>query len=105
VHAFHAAPCGCLAVGSHWTPARWGWGDGYRAVLDNRLSVSGIPDTAGHFGRAENKWGPAKGAAHSSLGPKGGEGRRRGGAGCFPLGQESLVQSVAGAQEGLLAGG
>jgi hypothetical protein len=32
-------------------------GDGKGAVLGTRFSVSGIPDTTGHFGRAENKWG------------------------------------------------
>jgi hypothetical protein len=43
------------------------------------------------------------GAAQSSWGLKGGVGRGRGGAGWFPHGQESLVLSMAGAQEGLSA--
>jgi hypothetical protein len=41
---------------------------------DNRSSVLGISDTAGHLGRSENKvksWG----AVWSSSGPKRGEGR------------------------------
>jgi hypothetical protein len=50
---------------------------GLMEVRDNRFSVSGIPDIVGHFGRAESKVG-ALGAAWSSPGPKGGEGRERG---------------------------
>jgi hypothetical protein len=49
LQALKEAPGECLAVGSHWTPAQWGWGWGWtRAVLGNRFSISGIPDTAGH---------------------------------------------------------
>ena len=77
--AFYTAPGGCLAVGSQRTPARGSWGvwtSGIPRSLslmdarDNRFSVSGIPDTAGHLGRAENKMG-ALGAALSSPGLKG----------------------------------
>jgi hypothetical protein len=50
---------------------------------DNMFSVSGIPNTAGHGGRAENKMG-ALGAAWSTPGPKGGEGREREDTGWFP---------------------
>jgi hypothetical protein len=105
-------PCsqgGCLAVGSYG-PALGGWTRGGHRSLDlkeskdNRFSVSGIPDTAEHCGRAENKMG-APGAARSAQEPKGGEGRERGGAGWFPLVRESLVWSMAGTQECLPAGG
>ena len=74
------------------------------ALFGTRFSVSGIPDTAGHHRRAENKMG-APGVAQSAPEPKGGEGREGGGAGWFPHGRESLVWSMAGAQEGLPAGG
>ena len=77
---------------------------GQGAVLGNRFSVLGIPDTTGHLRRAENKIGNP-GVTWSSPGPKRGEGRERGGTGWFPRGQESLAWSVAGAQEGLLVGG
>ena len=63
---------------------------GLGAVLVKRFSVSVISDTAGHHRRAENKMG-ALGVAWSALGPKGGVGRERGGAGWFSRGQESLV--------------
>ena len=56
---------------------------GLTEARDNRFSVSGIPDTAGHHGRAENQV-EAPGVALSSLGPKGRKGRERGGAGWFP---------------------
>ena len=62
-----------------------------------RFSASGIPDTAGHCKRDENRMG-VQGAAQSALGLKGGEGRGRGGAGWFLLWREPLVRSVAGAQ-------
>ena len=44
---------------------------------------------------------------HGSLAPglKGGEGSGRGGTGWFPRRRESLVRSMAGAQDGLLEGG
>ena len=77
----------------------WGWTRdsprslGLTEARDSRFSVSGIPDTAGHCGRAENKV-EAPGASLSSPGPKGGEGRERGGIGWFPLGQGSLVRLV-----------
>ena len=32
-------------------------GDGQGAVLGTRVSISGIPDTAGHLVRAENRMG------------------------------------------------
>jgi hypothetical protein len=53
---------------------------GLTEARDNRFSVSGIPDTAGHHGRAENKVG-ALWAAWPASGPKRGEGRGTGGAG------------------------
>ena len=63
-------------------------GGGQEAVLGNRFSVLGIPDTAGHQGRAKNKCAPPRGGVARSLpGPKGGEG------------------ALAGMQEGLQAGG
>jgi hypothetical protein len=52
---------------------------------DNRFSVPDIPVVAGHHGRAENKVEDL-GAARSAPGPKGGEGRERGGTGWFPRG-------------------
>jgi hypothetical protein len=78
-------------------------GGGQEAVLGTRFPVSGIPDTSGHLGRAENKWRSLR-AVWSSLWLKEGEGGE-GVAGWFPSRQESLVQSVAGAQEGLPVGG
>jgi hypothetical protein len=54
---------------------------GLTETRDNRFSVSGIPDTAG----AENKMGDP-GVTQSALGPKGGEGREKGGARWFPCG-------------------
>jgi hypothetical protein len=66
-------------------PAR-GWTRGSPRSLglteprDNRFSVSGITDAAGHCRRTEKKvWN--LGVAWSSPGPKGGEGRGRKGAG------------------------
>ena len=79
----------CVQLWEATDPAHWGWTRGSPRSLDlieardNRFSVSGIPDTAGHHGRAENKMG-APGAAQSVLEPKGGEGREREGAGWFP---------------------
>ena len=66
---------------------------------DNRFSVLGIPDTAGHLGRAENKVG-APGAARRE--------ERAGERGRWVVPtwvRESLVLSMAGAQEGLPVGG
>jgi hypothetical protein len=55
-------------------------------------------------GGAENRIGSL--GSTQFRGTKGGEGRTRGGAGWFPCGwRESLVRSMAGAQDGLLAGG
>jgi hypothetical protein len=66
LHAFHAAPGGCLAVKSYGPSPR---GFGERVVKgqpevsdltedrDNRFSVSGILDSDGHCGRAEYKMG------------------------------------------------
>ena len=46
-------------MGSHRTPACSGVDKGrLTEARDNRFSVSGVPDTAGHGGRAENKVGP-----------------------------------------------
>jgi hypothetical protein len=101
---------GCLAVGSY-RPSPWGRTRGRHRCLglmearDNRFSVSGIPDTAGHCKKAENKMGAPGGGSVSPPGLKGGEGRERGGAGWFPRGRESLVPSMARAREGLPAGG
>ena len=74
-------------------PARGGWTRGGPRSLgltearDNRfsVSVSSIPDTAGHRRRAENKVG-ALATTWSDPGPKGGESRERGDAGWFPHG-------------------
>lgn len=63
---------------------------GQGAVLGNRFSVSGIPDTAGHHGRGENNMG-APWEAKLAPGPKGGEGRERGGAGWFPVPTKTRV--------------
>ena len=38
---------------------------GLTEARDNRFSVSGIPDTAGHHGRAENKLGGPGGISFS----------------------------------------
>ena len=58
---------------------------GLTEARDNRfsVSVSSIPDTAGHRRRAENKVG-ALATTWSDPGPKGGESRERGDAGWFP---------------------
>lgn len=59
-HAFHVALGVFLAVGL-WTPIHMGWTRPSPRYLvlaearDNQFSVSGIPDAAGHLGRAENK--------------------------------------------------
>ena len=76
-------------------------GGGQGAVLGTRFSASGIPDTAGYRGRDENRMGALE-AAQSAPGPKGEEGRGRG---HWVVHTRSLVQSVAGAQEGLPVGG
>ena len=55
---------------------------GLTEARDIRLSVSGIPDITGHCRRTENKMG-VPGATPSALGPKGEEGRERGGTGWF----------------------
>jgi hypothetical protein len=62
-HAFHMAPGGCLAVGTHRLQpmSGCGWARGSSRSLgltearDNRFSVAGIPDAIGHRRRAENK--------------------------------------------------
>jgi hypothetical protein len=76
---------GCLAVGSHRTQPVRGWTRDSVRPRDNRFSVLGISNAAGYHGIAENKMG-APGAAQSSPGPKGGEGRGRGGTGWFLCG-------------------
>jgi hypothetical protein len=73
---------------------------GLMEARDNRFSVSDIPALC--LRRAKNKVG-APGATQSAPGSKRGEGRGRGGAGWFPPGRESLVLSLARAQEGLPA--
>ena len=63
----------CFPYGPGWVsgcgkpldPSSAGGGQG--AVLGTRFSDSGIPDTAGHFRKAENKWG-APGESLASLG-------------------------------------
>ena len=57
----------------------------------------------GYGGGAENKIGTL--GQHSGQEVKGGEGRGRGVTGWFPRRQESLIRSMAGAQDGLLEGG
>ena len=74
-HAFYAGPGWVSGCEKPWNPSSAGGEQG--AVLGNRFSALGIPDTTGHCGRAENRMG-APGAAQSALGPKGGEGRERG---------------------------
>jgi hypothetical protein len=68
---------------------------------DNRFSVSIIPDGAGHCGRVENKMG----APGQLLGHPWGQREERAGTeealGCYYLGRESLVQSMAEVQGGL----
>ena len=87
--AFQAALGKCPAVGSHGTQPSGGWTRsslrslGLTEARDNRFSLSGIPDAAGHSRREENKMG-TPGVTQSSPGPKGGEGRERGDAGWFP---------------------
>ena len=91
-------PCGPRVVsgcGKPLDPSSAGGGKG--TVLGTRFSVSGIPDTAGHLRRAEDKMG-SPGVTWSSPGTKEEEGRERGGTGWFPRRRESLVWSVAGAQ-------
>jgi hypothetical protein len=53
-------------------------GGGQGAVLGNKFLVSGIPDTAGHCRRPENKMG-APGSAWSSAGEGGGRREERSG--------------------------
>ena len=66
-------------------------GGGQGAVLGTRFSASGIPDSAGHEGRAENRIG-TPGVAQSAPGQKELEGRGRGATRWFSCQQESLVQ-------------
>jgi hypothetical protein len=81
--------------GKPQTPARGEWTRGrprslgFTEARDNRFSVSGIPDTAGHCGRAENKV-EVPGVAQSPPGLKRGKGRERRGIGWFPCRQASL---------------
>ena len=79
-HAFYTAPGRCLAVGSHGHQPTGGWTRGSLRTMglgearDNRFSISGIPDAAGHRRRAENKVG-ALWVDQPASGPKRGEGR------------------------------
>ena len=57
---------------------------------------------SGYGGGGENRIGAP--GQHSTPGMKAGEGKERVGAGWFLHGLESFVRSVAGAQNGLLAG-
>jgi hypothetical protein len=75
MQALHAAPGGCLVVGSHWHPAWLWWGQG-AAVNKGQSKATGSQSWASHIGyhgRAENKW--------RSWGLKEGKGRGRAGAG------------------------
>jgi hypothetical protein len=72
-------------------------GGGQLAVLGTRFSASGIPDTAGYLGRAENRMG-ALGAGSVSYRAEGRRGER-GGRWVFPiqarvLGPVSIVQAL-----------
>jgi hypothetical protein len=71
---------------------------GLTEVRDNRFSVSDIPEAAVCRRQSKNKVG-ALWAVNGAV-DKG-----RGGTGCFPSRPESLVQSMARAQEGLPVGG
>ena len=67
---------------------------GLTEFTDNRFSVLGIPDRAGHLGRAENKvealWAVQAASWHR------GEERGRASAEWFPCRQESLILSMGG---------
>ena len=105
-----------LAVGSHGMSARPGWGGGGEGggstkgspkslgFMEARFSVSDIPDTIGDH-RSENKMPPLAPVGLDSpwAEGRGGQGERV--TGWFPCWQETLVWSMAGAQEGLPAGG
>ena len=67
---------------------------------NNRFSVSGIPDATEHQRRAENEVGGPVGA-WPALEPKRVEGRDM----LVPSGVRVFGRSMAGAQEGLQAGG
>jgi hypothetical protein len=98
--------CACFPHGPGWvsgcvkplTP-HGGAGGKQGAAPGTRFSASSIPHWIRQRSWEQNR---APGAA---LGPgmKGGEGRGRGSAGWFPRCWESLVRSVAVAQDGLLA--
>ena len=84
-----------LAAGSHGTTvcrgregAFWCPWASWRTETTS-FSVSSIPDTAGHCGRAENKV-EVPGVAQSPPGLKRGKGRERRGIGWFPCRQASL---------------
>ena len=68
-------------------------GGGQGAVLGNRFSDSGIPDTAGHCGRTENRMGTL-GVARSAPGPKGGQGKGRAGSWVVPMWVKVLGPSI-----------
>jgi hypothetical protein len=65
-HAFLVAPVG-VWLWEAMDPSSAGGGQG--AVLDTRFSASGIPDTAGHHGRAENRMGAGSGGGVDSVSP------------------------------------
>ena len=75
------------------------------AVLGIRFSASVIPDTTGHLRKAENKWEPFFPPPQISQPWGRREKRSEGEGGAVWFSKESLVQSVAGTQEGFLAGG
>jgi hypothetical protein len=98
LHAFHVAPVGvwlCEATDPTW------W-----VVDKGQPQVPGSQPPASHAGYCRGAENRQIGAPGQPLAPgmKKGKGRRRGGAGWFPLEQESFVRSVTGAQDGLLAG-
>lgn len=91
---------GCLSLGNH-SPHSVGGGQGGspRHQVPNLLWHPMLYTEE----ELRTDWGPQ--GWHWALGPKGGECKGRVGAGCFPIGEESLVQSVVSAQKDLLAGG
>jgi hypothetical protein len=99
-HAFYAGPGWVSGCEKPWNPSSAGGEQG--AVLGNRFSALGIPDTTRHRGGAKNRM-EAVGLDQPAQGPQRGEGRGRGGAE-FPCEQESLVWSVLGCSAGRPSG-
>ena len=103
---FPRGPGWVSGCGKPLIPLGGGWTKGSSRSLglmearDKRFSVSGIPNTSEEL---RTNGGPR--AAWAAPGPKGEEGRERGGSDWFLRGRESLDLSMAGVQEGLPAGG